>query len=150
KQPAVKGVKTSVTYAREIAPILQNRCQECHRPGQIGPMPLMTYEDASSWSLMIREVVLDQRMPPWHADPKHGKFSNDRRLPQDERTKLLAWIDAGCPEGDSKDLPLAKKYTEGWTIGTPDIVFTFKDPITVPAKAVKSSIPYKHVLVHTN
>jgi peroxiredoxin len=150
KLRTAKPADVGVTYAKDVSRILQNRCQECHRPGQIGPMPLVTYEDASSWSLMIREVVSDQRMPPWHADPKHGKFSNDRRLPQDERTKLLAWIDAGCPEGDSKDLPKAKKYTEGWTIGTPDVVYTFKDPITVPAKAVKSSIPYKRVVVQTN
>ncbi|MGL4552970.1 MAG: thioredoxin family protein, partial [Gemmataceae bacterium] len=68
----------AVTFAKHVAPVLQNRCQECHRTGQVGPMPLVTFEDAVSWSEMIREVVSDGRMPPWHADPKHGKFSNDR------------------------------------------------------------------------
>ena len=88
-----------------VARIVQNRCQECHRPGQIGPMPLLTYEDASSWSQMIREVVSDERMPPWHADPKHGKFKNDRRLSDEERSKLLAWIDAGLPRRRRQGLP---------------------------------------------
>jgi peroxiredoxin len=150
KLPTAKSADAGVTFTKDISRIMQNRCQECHRPGQIGPMPLLSYEDASAWSLMIREVVSDQRMPPWHADPKHGKFSNDRRLPEGERAKLLAWIDAGCPEGKPGDLPGPKKYTNGWTIGQPDAIFTFKNPITVPAKAVKSSMPYKHVLVHTN
>src|SRR6185503_2520824 len=121
-----------------------------HRPGQIGPMPLLTYDDASSWSMMIREVVEEGRMPPWHADPKHGSFSNDRRLSAAERSKLLAWIDAGCPEGDRTDLPPAKKFPDGWTIGKPDAVFTFNDAVSVPAKATRSSIPYKYVLVPTN
>jgi peroxiredoxin len=142
--------KADITFTMEVSRILQNRCQECHRPGQVGPMPLLTYEDASSWSLMIREVVSEQRMPPWHADPKHGKFSNDRRLSEAERTKLLAWIDAGCPEGDAKDLPPAKTFTTGWTIGQPDVVFTFPKPFEVPAKAGKGGIPYKYVLVPTN
>src|SRR5262249_46224102 len=74
----------SVTYTKQVSRIVQNRCQECHRPGQIGPMPLLTYEDASNWSEMIREVVSDKRMPPWHADPQHhGKFSNERALTKD-------------------------------------------------------------------
>ena len=72
KRPSAKPAKIDVTYAKDISRILQNRCQECHRPGQIGPMPLLTYEDAASWARMIREVVSDQRMPPWHADPKYG------------------------------------------------------------------------------
>jgi peroxiredoxin len=149
KTPVAKK-KTDVTYAKEVSRILQNRCQECHRPGQIGPMPLLSYEDASSWALMIREVIDEGRMPPWHADPKHGKFSNDRRLSDNERSTLLNWIDAGCPEGNRADLPAAKKFPDGWTIGKPDAVFTFKDAITVPAKAAKGGIPYKHVFVQTN
>jgi peroxiredoxin len=141
--------KTDVTYAKDVSRILQNRCQECHRPGQIGPMPLLTYDDASAWALMIREVVSEQRMPPWHADPKHGKFSNDRRLSDAERNTLLAWVDAGCPEGKKSDLPAAKKFADGWTIGNPDAVFTFASAQTIPAKAGKGGIPYKHILVQT-
>jgi peroxiredoxin len=149
KAPRPK-TQTDVTYAKDVSRILQNRCQECHRPGQIGPMPLLSYGDASSWSQMIREVVADRRMPPWHADPKIGSFANDRRLSDDERSKLLAWVDAGCPPGDNKDLPPAKKFAEGWSIGKPDAVFTFKDAITIPAKSVKGVLPYKWVLIPTN
>lgn len=143
-------MKADVTFTRDVSRIMQNRCQECHRPGQIGPMPLLTYEDASAWSLMIHEVISEKRMPPWHADPKHGSFSNDRRLSEAERTKLLAWIDAGCPEGDAKDLPTPKKFADGWTIGQPDVVFTFKNPITVPAKSVKGVLKYQYVPIPTN
>ena len=113
-------------------------------------MPLLTYDDVSSWAQMIQEVVADNRMPPWHADPKHGKFKNDRRLPDDDRTKLLAWIDAGCPKGDDKELPTAKKFVEGWSIGQPDAVFTMAKPFTVPAKAPKAGVRYQHFFVPTN
>jgi peroxiredoxin len=150
KAPAAKTAKTEVTYAKDISRIVQNRCQECHRPGQIGPMPLSTYDDVSSWAQMIQEVVSDNRMPPWHADPKHGKFKNDRRLSSEERGKLLTWIDAGCPKGDDKDLPEPKKFVEGWSIGEPDAVFTMQKPYTVPTKAPKGGVRYQHFLVPTN
>jgi peroxiredoxin len=150
RAPAAKPADVGVTYTKDVSRILQNNCQECHRPGQIGPMPLLTYEDASVWAQMIREVVSEQRMPPWHADPKHGKFANDRRLSAAEQAKLLAWIDAGCPEGNKNDLPAARKFATGWTIGEPDVVFTFKDAITVPAKSVKGVLPYRYVLIQTN
>ncbi len=113
-------------------------------------MPLLSYDDAASWAQMIREVVQEQRMPPWHADPKIGHFANDRRLSADERGKLLAWIDAGCPKGDDKELPAPKKFAEGWAIGKPDAVFTFKDAVTIPAKSVRGVMPYKWVLIETN
>jgi len=87
----------SVTYAKHVSRILQQHCQECHRPGQIGPMPLLTCEDASAWAETIREVVQEDRMPPWHADPKHGKFANDRRLAPEEKKALLSWIDRVAP-----------------------------------------------------
>jgi peroxiredoxin len=150
KAPKATTAKSDITFTKDISRILQNRCQECHRPGQIGPMPLLSYDDASNWAAMIKEVIADDRMPPWHADPKHGKFKNDRRLSNDERTKLLAWIDAGCPEGKTSDLPEARKFTQGWSIGTPDVVFTMPDAIVVPPKAEKSSLPYKYVLIPTN
>ncbi|MSQ93421.1 MAG: redoxin domain-containing protein [Gemmataceae bacterium] len=150
KLPTAKPTKADVTYTKDISRILQKNCQECHRPGQIGPMPLLSYDDASAWSQMIHEVVSDGRMPPWHADPKHSKFKNNRRLLDDERKKLTTWIDAGCPEGNVADLPPAKKFSDGWTIGKPDAIFTFKDAIHVPAKATRNSIPYKYVLVKTN
>src|SRR3979409_2597256 len=83
----------SPTFYKDVAPILQKHCQECHRPGQIGPMSLLTYEKARAWSDTIRDVVSDRRMPPWHADPRYGKFANDRSLSKEARDTLLSWID---------------------------------------------------------
>ena len=148
--PRAKPAKVEVTFAKDISRIVQNRCQECHRPGQIGPMPLMTYDDVSSWAQMIREVVAEQRMPPWHADPKHDTFRNDRRLSKEDAGKLRAWIDAGCPHGDATDLPAPRKFAAGWNIGTPDAIFTMKDSFTVPATVGKGGIPYKYVIIPTS
>ncbi len=139
-----------ITYANQVVRILQNRCQECHRPGQIGPFSLMSYRNAVNWSATIREVIHDNRMPPWYADPHFGKFANDRSLSPTERDTLLAWIDQGCPKGDDKDMPPPRKFPEGWTIGTPDAVVTMKDAFEVPAEAAKNGIPYKYFNVKTN
>src|SRR5207248_10938213 len=125
-----------VTYAKHVAPIVQRHCQECHRPGEIGPFPLMTYEDAKKRTGRIYEALLEQRMPPWHADPRHGKFANDRRLTQDERDTLLAWIDQGAPKGDERDLPPPRTFVEGWKIGEPDKVFSMDEEFKVPAAGV--------------
>src|SRR5262249_18358906 len=122
RTPRAKGA-SKITYTKDVARILQNRCQECHRPGQIGPMPLLTYDDAAPWSAMIKEVVQEGRMPPWHADPKIGKFHNARNLSDTERDTLVAWIDQGCPRGDAKDDPAPRKFSDTWSIGTPDAVF---------------------------
>ena len=77
-RPTKPKENAAITYAKDVAKILQKNCQECHRPGQIGPMPLLTYDDAAGWAEMIREVVADKRMPPWYADHRVGKFRNDR------------------------------------------------------------------------
>jgi peroxiredoxin len=139
-----------ITYTRHVARIVQNRCQECHRPGQIGPMPLMTYDDVSAWAEMIKEVVQEKRMPPWHADPRHGKFANDRSLSREDHDALLTWIDQGCPKGDEKDLPEPKKFAEGWNIGKPDVVFTMPKEFKVPAKMPKNGVRYQYFKVETN
>jgi peroxiredoxin len=137
----------TVTFSKHVAPILQKNCQECHRPGQIGPMSLISYKDAVSWAETIREVVDEGRMPPWFADPKHGKFSNDRRLQSDEKKTLLAWLDGGMPEGDRKDLPSPRQFTEGWIIGKPDLILKLPQPFDVPAETPKGGVPYKFVAV---
>jgi peroxiredoxin/mono/diheme cytochrome c family protein len=139
----------TVTYGREVARILQNRCQQCHRPGQIGPMALLTYDDATAWSETIREVIQENRMPPWHADPRYGKFSNDRRLDPNEREALLAWIEQGCPKGDDQDLPAAREWVPGWSIGKPDAIYTMKEPFEVPAVGPKNGIEYQYFEVDT-
>src|SRR5262249_25242284 len=139
-----------VTYAREISRILQKNCQDCHRPGQIGPFSLLKYENAVAWAGTIREVVEDGRMPPWYADPRHGKFSNERRLSKADREALLAWIDAGTPRGDDKDLPTPRKFPEGWVIGKPDVVLRMPRAFDVPAQTPPGGVPYKYFVVPTN
>jgi peroxiredoxin len=142
--PKVNG---PVTFSKHIARILQNNCQECHRPGQIGPMSLISHDDATGWAESIKEVVSERRMPPWFADPKYGKFSNDRRLPQQDYDTLMAWIDQGCPKGDEKDLPPPRQFADGWRIGKPDLVVTMPEEFEVPARAPKGGIPYQNFFV---
>jgi peroxiredoxin len=144
KPPRADG---KITFTRDVAPILQKNCQECHRTGQVAPMPLISYEDAVNWSEMIREVVNDNRMPPWGADPAHGKFANDRRLTKDDRERLLAWVEQGCARGKAEDMPPTRTFTEGWTIGKPDVVFTMPTEFTVPAQGGKNGIKYQNFKV---
>jgi peroxiredoxin len=140
----------SVTYAKQVSRILQKHCQDCHRPGQIGPMSLLNYDDAAAWADTIREVIDENRMPPWHADPRFGKWSNERRLSAEERKTLLAWVDDGTPQGDNRDLPSPRTFPEGWQIGKPDLIIKLPRPITVPAAAPKGGVPYKYITVQTN
>jgi peroxiredoxin len=151
KQPAASPSQAAITYTKQVSRIVQNRCQECHRAGQIGPMPLMTYDDVASWSDMIREVVSDKRMPPWHADPKHhGQFRNERALSKEEYDTLLKWIDLGCPRGDDSDLPPAKQFAGDWLIGRPDVVLEMPQEYKVPAKAPKNGVKYQYFAIKTN
>ena len=135
-----------VDFAVDVAPILQDRCQACHRPGQVGGFSLLTAADARSHAAMIAEVVADRRMPPWHADPRHGGFANDRRLSARERAVLLAWVDQGSPVGDVSREPPPRQWPEGWTIGTPDVVFEIPENNTVPAQG---TVPYVTMRVPT-
>ncbi|HEU5117517.1 MAG TPA: redoxin domain-containing protein, partial [Isosphaeraceae bacterium] len=138
---------SAVTYSEQVAPIIQKRCQSCHRPGQVAPFSLRTYDDARRWAVSIREVVEDRRMPPWHADPRFGHFSNDRHLSPQERATLIAWADQGAPQGDPSKEPAPKAWPDGWTIGTPDVVFTMPEPYTVKADG---TLPYQHFQVKTH
>src|SRR5438876_9825 len=94
--------KETITYAKQVSRIIQEKCQTCHHPGTAAPFSLLTYDDAVNWSETIREVLADKRMPPWHADPRYGHFSNDRRLPKEELDTLLGWLDNGMELGDKK------------------------------------------------
>jgi peroxiredoxin len=136
--------KETLTYSKDVARIVQERCQRCHRAGEIGPMPFLTYEDVKQWAETIHEVVQEQRMPPWHPDPRFGKFSNDRRLSERETDTLLAWIEQGCVKGNDADLPATKEFTRGWAIGEPDVVFEMPEEFAVPPTGV---IPYKRFVV---
>jgi thiol-disulfide isomerase/thioredoxin/mono/diheme cytochrome c family protein len=136
----------AVTYDKEVSRLIQKHCQVCHRPGEAGPFPLMTYADAAAWAEAIKEAITDQRMPPWHADPAHGRFANDRRLTDAERSTFLAWIDQGCPEGNTADLPPARQYVTGWGIGRPDEIVTMNKELEIPARAPRGGLPYRYIM----
>ncbi len=132
-----------VTYSDSVAAIFQNKCQVCHRPGQVAPFSLLTYDDAAKHSGMIRETVAERRMPPWQADPRYGHFANDRSLSAQDRATLLAWVDQGTPLGEPKEIPPPRTFPEGWTIGKPDAVFEIPEPYYVPAQGVVSYVYFR-------
>jgi Copper type II ascorbate-dependent monooxygenase, C-terminal domain len=125
---AIPAARTSAiatpTFSRDVAPILFKNCVSCHRPGDIAPMSLLTYETARPWAKAIREQVAVGNMPPWHATQPHGTFSNDRRLSEKDKDTLIRWADGGAPKGDPKELPPVPKFADGWDIGTPDTVIS--------------------------
>jgi len=134
-----------VTFTRDIAPILFENCVGCHRPGEVGPMSLLSYDEARPWAKSIREaVVVQRRMPPWHADAPRGVFKNDRRLEDAEIALIDRWITQGCPKGDEADLPEAPRFVEGWQLGEPDYVLEFP-PFDVPAEGPDqlANLPFK-------
>jgi len=135
------------TFTKDVAAIFFKNCAECHRPGEIAPMSLMNYKEVRPWAKSIREKVVSREMPPWHADPSHGQWSNDKRMSQKEIDTITAWIDAGAPEGDPKDMPAAPKFAKGWQIGEPDITFQMPEEFTVPAEG---AVPYMYFTVPTN
>lgn len=141
--PAVAG---KITFHKDVEPIFQRRCVECHRPGDIGPFSLLKYEKAKSSAKQIKEVVVQRRMPPWHADPRHGEWKNDRHLTTQEIGTISAWVDAGAPEGDKKDAPPPPKLTDDWRIGTPDSVWSIPRKERIPADG---SVPYRNLFVPT-
>jgi peroxiredoxin len=130
-----------VTYAKHIAPLLQNRCVHCHREGQIAPFTLTDYADVAAWSDMCLEVIDQGRMPPWSANPAHGEFLNDARLTDEEKELFRNWVEAGVPEGDPADLPAPRQFVDGWQIPKPDAVYTMPEEFAVPATGV---VEYQH------
>ena len=138
---------TQITYAKEVSRIIQRRCQECHRAGMVAPFSLTSYQETLNWTDMIKEVVTQRRMPPWHADPRYGKFSSDRSLTRDEIDTLVTWIDSGAPMGDAGNLPPNREYAEGWLIDQPDQIFYLPEAVTVQADGV---VPYLYFTVPSN
>jgi len=135
--------KGGVTYAKDVAPILQNRCVSCHREGQIGPFTLTEYDDVVAWADMCLEVIDDGRMPPWGANPAHGEFANDARLTPEEKKVFHAWVDAGTPEGDPNDMPPPRQFVDGWRMPKPDAVYKMPEEYQVPANG---TVPYKYFI----
>jgi len=135
------------TFSKDVAPILYKNCVECHRPTAMAPMSLVTYEDARPWARAIRQKVVARQMPPWGADPAIGRFANDVSLKQADVDTIAAWVDGGAPEGNRAELPKVPQFAEGWSIGTPDYVFTMQKPFSVPADG---TVPYVYITVPTN
>ena len=133
---------TAPTFTKDVAPIFQQKCETCHRPAGMGPMSLITYEDARPWVKAIAQRVSTRQMPPWNIDKTVGiqKFKNDRSLSDDQLATILAWIDNGAPKGDPNDMPPAITWPsdQGWQMqakyGPPDLTVK-SPPWTVPAEA---------------
>lgn len=118
----------SVTFNKDIAPILFAKCTPCHRPGEAAPFSLITYSDARSRARLIAEVTEARLMPPWLAEHGYGEFSNERRLTDEEKFLIRQWVAAGAHEGDPRAAPAAPKWSSGWKEGTPDLVVTMAKP----------------------
>jgi hypothetical protein len=135
------------TFYRDIVPILQDHCQSCHRPGEVAPMPLVTYEETRPWANAMANAVETKMMPPWFADPRYGHFANDPSLSEAEIAALRSWAKLGAPSGDSHDAPPARKWTEGWNIPQPDLVVTMPQPVPLPAHG---EVEYTYEIVPTH
>jgi Tfp pilus assembly protein PilF len=122
------------TFTRDIAPIVHAECATCHRPGEAGPFPLLTYADVKGRARQIAEVTADRYMPPWPPEPGHGEFEGERRLSEAQIATIARWVEAGAPEGDPRDRPASPAFPEGWQLGAPDLVVAMPSPITVPAE----------------
>jgi hypothetical protein len=138
--------KANSTFTKDVAPIIYNRCIECHRTGEIAPMSLLTYQEVRPWAKSIRQRVVERQMPPWSADPHFGKFSNDPSLSQKEIDTIVSWVDAGAPKGDDKDMPPTPKFVSGWTIGKPDVVLEMQEEYSIPADG---TVPYLYFTIPT-
>ena len=136
------------TFTKDVAPIFVQRCVACHRPGEIAPMSLMTFEETRPWAKSIRQKVSSREMPPWDADPAFGSFRNDISLQQSEIDTIIAWVDAGTPQGNVADMPSMPEFSDTWKLGEPDYVIDL-GAIEIPAesddifltKAVRLELP---------
>src|SRR6266853_5202146 len=137
------AVVPNPTFTKDVAPIFQDKCESCHRPGSIAPMPLVTYEDSRPWARSIKARVSARQMPPWHIDRTVGiqHFQNDRSLSDDQIDTIVRWIDAGMPKGDAKDMPAPKQWPAEsvWNFakqfgGPPELIIK-SESFTMPAEA---------------
>ena len=138
-RPGFAQTQNQFTFAKDIAPVLQRACQSCHRPGNIAPMSLLTYQEVRPWARAIRRQVIERNMPPWYIDRTVGihKFKNDPSLSQAEITMISKWVEAGAPLGDPAHMPPPRQFDDSnrWHIGQPDIVVKLRNEVVVKAKA---------------
>jgi mono/diheme cytochrome c family protein len=134
------------TFYQDVLPIFQANCQSCHRPGEVAPMSLLTYEQSRPWARAIKTATQARKMPPWFADPSFGHFVNERRLNPKDIETIAAWADGGAPAGDVSKAPAPLTFQDGWNI-KPDVIVEMPKPFELPARG---TINYKYVLVKTN
>ena len=135
----------SATFHKDVLPILQKNCQSCHRPGQIGPFSMMTFETTRPWVRAIKTRVVNRQMPPWFADPHAGQFANDTSLKQADIDTISKWVDAGAPQGDPAHAPKAKEWpSDGWQI-KPDVIVRGPE-FRVPARPPKNVIEWADIV----
>jgi hypothetical protein len=153
-KPAIAVLFTAVvaraasapTFYRDIAPILQDHCQSCHRSGEIAPMPLVTYRQVRPWAKSIREKVKQHQMPPWFAEPGIGHFANDPSLSELQITTISRWVELGAPAGNPNDAPPPRHWTQGWNIDPPTSIVSMPRPVTIPASG---DVDYTYEIVPT-
>ena len=136
----------TVTYQNRIAAMMEKHCIECHREGEIGPFSLTNYDDVAAWSETIGEVIEQGRMPPWHANPAHGSFSNARQMNSEERELIARWIEDGCPQGTETFMPAERSSVSGWQLDTPpELILPMREtPFQVPADG---TVEYQYFVV---
>jgi Flp pilus assembly protein TadD len=131
---ASPAIGQPVTYAKDIAPLLADRCGMCHHPGGSAPFGLLTYADAKRRATQIATVTKNRFMPPWKADPANGPFVGQHPLSDAEIRLIERWVDGGAAEGDPRDLPPPRVWSEGWQLGTPDLVIALPQAYALPAE----------------
>jgi hypothetical protein len=134
------------TFYRDVLPILQQHCQSCHRAGEIGPMPLVTYQQVRPLAHAVADSVSRRRMPPWFADPSVGHFSNDSSLSSDEIRTIKTWAESNALAGDARDAPPPRQWIRGWNIPAPDLVVQMPKPVAIPAQG---DVEYTYEIVPT-
>jgi hypothetical protein len=138
---AADNSPTSVTFHKDVLPILQQHCQSCHRPGNIAPMSFLSYESTRPWAKAMKAAVLTRKMPPWFADPQYGHYANDPSLSKSESETIAKWADSGAPQGDPKDAPAPMQWAANGWAANPDVVLKGM-PYTVPATPAKNVIEW--------
>jgi hypothetical protein len=144
--PVLSAGDSQVTFHKDVVPVIQKRCQGCHRPGEAAPFSMLTYKSTRPWAKAIKQAVVSRKMPPWHAEPGIGHFKNDRTLSQPEIDTIARWVDGGAPEGNPKDAPKPLEFVEGWNIGQPDLVVEMPEPFEV---AASGTIDYQWIVLPT-
>ena len=144
---AAAAPSTEPTFYKDVLPVLQKNCQNCHRPGEAGPMSFMSYESTKPWAKAMKTAVLKKQMPPWFADPHYGKWANDRTMSDADIKTIVTWADGGAKAGNKADAPKPAEFAEGWQIGKPDMVFEVPTAFNVPASG---TIDYQYVRLPTN